>query len=103
MSGCDPRNRSGCDSRLGRGNLYRRLVLGTLRTIDIPRLQTTVPIHVLYRKNGYLSGASRTLLSLSALLQFARLLLRIKIGSESHPRDNIAPEYGSQTAALRSP
>jgi DNA-binding transcriptional LysR family regulator len=44
--------------------IQEELRLGTLRTIDIPQLQTTVPIHVLYRKNGYLTGASRTLLSL---------------------------------------
>jgi DNA-binding transcriptional LysR family regulator len=44
--------------------IQEELRLGTLRTIDVPQLQTTVPIHVLYRKNGYLTGASRTLLSL---------------------------------------
>jgi len=44
--------------------IHEELRLGTLRTIDIPHLQTTVPIHVVYRKNGYLTGASRTLLSL---------------------------------------
>jgi DNA-binding transcriptional LysR family regulator len=44
--------------------IQEELRLGTLRTIDIPHLQTTVPIHVLYRKNGYLTGASRILLSL---------------------------------------
>jgi DNA-binding transcriptional LysR family regulator len=49
---------------LPESSIQEELRLGTLRTIDIPRLQTTVPIHVLYRKNGYLSGASRTLLSL---------------------------------------
>jgi DNA-binding transcriptional LysR family regulator len=43
--------------------IQEELRLGTLRIIDISRLQTTVPIHVLYRKNGYLTGASRTLLS----------------------------------------
>jgi len=45
-------------------SIQQELRLGTLRTIDIPRLQTMVPIHVLYRKNGYLTGASRTLLSI---------------------------------------
>jgi DNA-binding transcriptional LysR family regulator len=44
--------------------IQEELRLGTLLTIDIPQLETTVPIHVLYRKNGYLTGASRTLLSL---------------------------------------
>jgi DNA-binding transcriptional LysR family regulator len=49
---------------LPESSIQEELQLGTLRTINIPRLQTTVPIHVLYRKNGYLSGASRTLLSI---------------------------------------
>jgi len=44
--------------------IHEELRLGTLRTIDVSQLQTTVPIHVLYRKNGYLTGASRTLLTL---------------------------------------
>jgi DNA-binding transcriptional LysR family regulator len=49
---------------LPESTIQEELRLGTLRTIDIPCLQTTVPIHVLYRKHGYLTGASRTLLSL---------------------------------------
>jgi DNA-binding transcriptional LysR family regulator len=49
---------------LPESSIQEELRLGTLRTIDISDLQTTVPIHVLYRKNGYLTGASRTLLSL---------------------------------------
>jgi len=49
---------------LPESSIQEELRLGTLQTIDIPRLQTTVPIHVLYRKNGYLSGASRTLLAI---------------------------------------
>jgi DNA-binding transcriptional LysR family regulator len=48
---------------LPESSIQEELRLGTLRTIDISHLQTTVPIHVLYRKNGYLSGASRTLLA----------------------------------------
>ena len=49
---------------LPESSIQEELRLGTLRTIDISDLQTTVPIHVLYRKSGYLTGASRTLLSL---------------------------------------
>jgi DNA-binding transcriptional LysR family regulator len=49
---------------LPESSIQEELRLGTLRTIDISSLQTTVPIHVLYRKSGYLTGASRTLLSL---------------------------------------
>jgi DNA-binding transcriptional LysR family regulator len=44
--------------------IQEELRLGTLRTIDVPRLQTTVPVHVLHRKSGYLTGAARTLLSI---------------------------------------
>jgi DNA-binding transcriptional LysR family regulator len=49
---------------LPESSVYEELRLGTLQTIDISRLQTTVPIYVLHRKNGYLTGASRTLLAL---------------------------------------
>jgi DNA-binding transcriptional LysR family regulator len=49
---------------LPESSIQEELRLGTLRTIDNPGLQTTVPIHVLHRKNGYLTGASRTLLSI---------------------------------------
>jgi DNA-binding transcriptional LysR family regulator len=49
---------------LPESSIQEELRLGTLKTIDIPCLQTMVPIHVLYRKNGYLTGASRTLLSI---------------------------------------
>ena len=49
---------------LPESSIQEELRLGMLRTIDTPLLQTTVPIHVLYRKNGYLTGAARTLLSI---------------------------------------
>jgi DNA-binding transcriptional LysR family regulator len=49
---------------LPESSIHEELRLGTLRTIDVSQLQTTVPIHVIYRKNGYLTGASRTLLAL---------------------------------------
>jgi len=49
---------------LPESSIYEELRLGTLRTINVSHLQTTVPIHLLYRKNGYLTGASRTLLAL---------------------------------------
>jgi DNA-binding transcriptional LysR family regulator len=49
---------------LPESSIQEELRLGTLRTINISDLRTTVPIHVLYRKSGYLTGASRTLLSL---------------------------------------
>jgi len=49
---------------LPESSIHEELRPGTLRTIDLSHLRTTVPIHVLYRKNGYLTGASRTLLAL---------------------------------------
>jgi len=49
---------------LPESSIQEELRLGTLRTIDSSDLQSTIPIHVLYRKSGYLTGASRTLLSL---------------------------------------
>jgi DNA-binding transcriptional LysR family regulator len=49
---------------LPESTIQEELRLGTLSTIDVPSLQTTVPIHVIYRKSGYLTGASQTLLSL---------------------------------------
>jgi DNA-binding transcriptional LysR family regulator len=49
---------------LPESSIQEELRLGTLRTIDVSQLQTTVPIHVLHRKSGYLTGASHTLLDL---------------------------------------
>jgi DNA-binding transcriptional LysR family regulator len=49
---------------LPESTIHEEVRLGTLRTIDVSHLQTTVPIHVLYRKNGYLTGAASTLLAL---------------------------------------
>jgi DNA-binding transcriptional LysR family regulator len=49
---------------LPESSVQEELRLGTLRLINASRLQTKVPIHVLHRKNGYLTGASRTLLDL---------------------------------------
>jgi hypothetical protein len=66
---------------LPESSIQEELRLGTLRTIDIPRLQTTVPIHVVYRKNGYLSGASRTLLS--------RRPRRVEAARENHPHHDL--------------
>jgi DNA-binding transcriptional LysR family regulator len=49
---------------LPESSIHEEVRLGTLRIIDVSHLQAIVPIHVLYRKNGYLTGASRTLLTL---------------------------------------
>jgi DNA-binding transcriptional LysR family regulator len=48
---------------LPEGFIQDELRLGTLHTINVPRLQTTIPVHVLHRKKGYFNGATRTLLS----------------------------------------
>ena len=44
--------------------IQEELRLGALSIINVPRLQTVIPIHLVYRKNGYLNGASRALLSI---------------------------------------
>jgi DNA-binding transcriptional LysR family regulator len=44
--------------------IEEELRIGALSIINVPRLQTIVPIHVVYRKNGYLNGSARALLSL---------------------------------------
>jgi DNA-binding transcriptional LysR family regulator len=49
---------------LPESSIQEELRLGTLRTINVPHLQTIAPIHVVYRKKGYLNGGSRTLLAL---------------------------------------
>jgi LysR substrate binding domain len=49
---------------LPESSVHEGLRFGTLATIDVSHPQTTVPIYVLYRKNGYLTGAGRTLLTL---------------------------------------
>ena len=57
---------------LPESSIHEELRLGTLRTIQVSHLQTTVPIHVLYRKTGYLTGASRTLLALISNVPLCR-------------------------------
>jgi DNA-binding transcriptional LysR family regulator len=37
--------------------------LGTLRILPIPALETVVPVTVIHRRTGYLSGAARRLLA----------------------------------------
>ena len=64
---------------LPESSIHEELRLGTLRTIDVSHLQTNVPIHVLYRKNGYLTGASRTLLA---------LISNVPVGPSSPARQN---------------
>src|SRR5262249_48815395 len=49
---------------LPESSIHEELRLGTLGNIDVLQLQTSVTIHVVFRKNGYLPGASRMLLTL---------------------------------------
>jgi DNA-binding transcriptional LysR family regulator len=54
---------------LPESSIHEELRLGTLRTIDVSHLQTTVRIHMLYRKNGTpqsLKTFARQFISVSA-------------------------------------
>jgi DNA-binding transcriptional LysR family regulator len=44
--------------------IQEELRLGTLCAIEVPALRATIPVSVVYRQNGYLSAAARTLLSI---------------------------------------
>lgn len=44
-------------------SVEEELRLGTLRVVSCPTLETTVPVTMIYRRNGYLSGAVRQLLT----------------------------------------
>lgn len=44
--------------------IQEELQLGTLKLIHVPRLRTVVPVSVVYRKKGYLSGAALALLAI---------------------------------------
>ena len=70
---------------LPESTIQDELRLGSLRTIGSPQLQTTVPIHVLYRKNGYLTGASRTLLSLIGRIPILPGIVRCRPGKGKSP------------------
>lgn len=45
-------------------SIQEELRLGTLAVIDVRRLRASVPVCVVHRKRGYLSGAARALLAL---------------------------------------
>jgi DNA-binding transcriptional LysR family regulator len=47
-------------------SIQEKLQLGTLRTLDIKTLQSSVPVVVIYRQNDYLSQAVQSLLQLFA-------------------------------------
>ena len=49
---------------LPKSSIQEELRLGTLAVIDAPRLRATIPVAVVHRRNGYLSGAAKALLAL---------------------------------------
>jgi DNA-binding transcriptional LysR family regulator len=49
---------------LPESSIQEELRLGTLAVIDVPRLSATIPVAVVHRRNGYLSGAAKALLTL---------------------------------------
>ena len=89
---------------LPESSTQEELRLGTLMTIDIPHLQTTVPIHVLYRKNGYLTGASRALLSIirGAPVRPTAAARQNRIGKPSGRRSRSAASVGSSSKKKRA-
>lgn len=48
---------------LPESSIQEELQIGALNIIDVPMLKTAVPVFVIYRRNGYLSGATRALLA----------------------------------------
>lgn len=49
---------------LPESSIQEELRLGTLAIIDVKRLQATIPVALVHRRNGYLSGAAKALLAL---------------------------------------
>jgi DNA-binding transcriptional LysR family regulator len=73
------------------------LRLGTLHLIDVPRLQTTVPVHVLHRKKGYFNGATRTLLSIVGTLSAGPTAVRQRKKERSRRPKMPAPSIARKT------
>jgi DNA-binding transcriptional LysR family regulator len=48
---------------LSEGNIQEELRLRSLRVINVPALRATIPVSLVYRRNGYMSAAARTVLS----------------------------------------
>jgi DNA-binding transcriptional LysR family regulator len=49
---------------LAESGIEEEMKAGTLKKLNVPALQASVPVTVVYRKNGYLSGAARGFLSM---------------------------------------
>ncbi|MCL2430739.1 MAG: LysR substrate-binding domain-containing protein, partial [Alphaproteobacteria bacterium] len=48
---------------LAQGTVEEELRLGTLRVLEIPALRASLEVHMVYRRNSYLSAAARNLIA----------------------------------------
>jgi DNA-binding transcriptional LysR family regulator len=67
---------------LPESSIQEELRLGTLAVIDVKRLCATIPVVVILRRNGYLSGAAKALLTLVSGVPIT--LRRPRIAPPSH-------------------
>ena len=51
---------------LPESSVHEELRLGTLRALDAPAMRLAVPVVLVHRRRGYLSGAARALMALLA-------------------------------------
>ena len=51
---------------LAENGIQEEIKAGTLSVLNIPALRASIPVHVVYRRNGYLNAAARALLSMIA-------------------------------------
>jgi DNA-binding transcriptional LysR family regulator len=49
---------------LAQSGIQEELKYGTLKMIKVPVLNASIPIALVYRRNGYLSAAARSLMSM---------------------------------------
>jgi len=49
---------------LAESGIQEELKLGTLRVLNIPALRASIPVAIVHRQNGYLSAATRSLMSM---------------------------------------
>jgi DNA-binding transcriptional LysR family regulator len=49
---------------LAESGIQEELKSGTLKVVNVPALQASIPIALVYRRNGYLSAAARSLMSM---------------------------------------
>jgi len=48
---------------LAKSGIEEEIRTGSLNRLNVPALRARIPVTVVYRKNGYLSGAARSFLS----------------------------------------